>query len=165
MQSLQRRIIFSKNQKRMLAFFQTEEEILAHASCQGTLTQKTIWQFYLLPLLSHFYCLLKKYNHCFASDFSQLRVTNLVQLKINFKRCQSIFYRPYRKETFMYDLLKTHIIWESYFSFTSPVVVVKKKNGDYRFCVDYRTLNSNILNGRYLLPYMKGKIFHSLNMA
>jgi hypothetical protein len=39
------------------------------------------------------------------------------------------------------DLLDAGIVRESTSSFASPVVLVRKENGDYRLCVDYRALN------------------------
>ncbi|KAI0991397.1 hypothetical protein K3495_g16790, partial [Podosphaera aphanis] len=36
--------------------------------------------------------------------------------------------------------------------FNSPVLFVKKKNGDLRFCVDYRKLNAHTRKDRYPLP-------------
>ena len=35
---------------------------------------------------------------------------------------------------------------------SSPVLLLKKKNGDFRFCVDYRRVNKNIKRDMFLLP-------------
>lgn len=45
-----------------------------------------------------------------------------------------------------------HIIRESESPFASPIVVVKKKNGDIRLCVDYRKLNRQTIKDAYALP-------------
>mgnify|MGYP000081323950 FL=1 len=45
---------------------------------------------------------------------------------------------------------------------SSPVVLVRKKNGKLRICVDYRTLNNKTVKGAYALSRIE-EIFDSLN--
>jgi hypothetical protein len=54
----------------------------------------------------------------------------------------------------------------------SPILLVKKKNGSLRLCVDYRALNYASVNNRYPLPLIcvilervgKAKIFTKLDL-
>lgn len=52
------------------------------------------------------------------------------------------------------DFLKMGIIRPSKSPWASPILLRKKKNGSYRFCVDYRKLNMKIVKDRYPLPLM-----------
>jgi hypothetical protein len=49
-------------------------------------------------------------------------------------------------------MLDNKVIRESSSPWTSPVVLVNKKNGKKRFCVDYRKLNSVTKKDQYPLP-------------
>ncbi|KAL1266423.1 hypothetical protein QQF64_002098 [Cirrhinus molitorella] len=53
------------------------------------------------------------------------------------------------------DLLASGVIRESESSFSSPIVVVKKKNGDVRLCIDYRKLNLQTMKDAYALPNLE----------
>lgn len=53
------------------------------------------------------------------------------------------------------SLLQAKIIRESQSPFASPIVVVKKKNGDVRLCVDYRKLNMQTVKDAYALPNLE----------
>lgn len=52
-------------------------------------------------------------------------------------------------------LLDAGVIRESESPFSSPIVVVKKKNGDIRLCVDYRKLNLQTIKDAYALPSLE----------
>lgn len=71
--------------------------------------------------------------------------------------------RPYRYpylmkeeiEKQMADMLKVGIIRPSKSPYSSPVILVKKKNGSWHFCVDYKALNKANVPDKYLIPMIE----------
>ena len=49
-------------------------------------------------------------------------------------------------------MLARNVIEPSYSPYASPVVLVMKKGGDWRFCIDYRRLNKITVKDAYPLP-------------
>ncbi|KAJ8028616.1 hypothetical protein HOLleu_30909 [Holothuria leucospilota] len=50
------------------------------------------------------------------------------------------------------DMLDSGAIRESHSPYASPIVVVKKKDGSIRLCIDYRRLNNDTIKDAYALP-------------
>ena len=87
--------------------------------------------------------------------------------------------QPYRTGPFKWQIisdqinkmLKMNVIEPSHSARASPVVIVPKKNGKARFCVDYRRLNNVTKKDAYPLPRMEdcldslgdAKVFTSLD--
>lgn len=53
------------------------------------------------------------------------------------------------------ELLEAGVIRESSSPFASPIVVVRKKNGQVRLCIDYRKLNLQTIKDAYPLPNLE----------
>lgn len=62
------------------------------------------------------------------------------------------------------ELLDAGIIRESESSFASLMVLVRKKNGSIRLCIDYRKLNERTIRDAYALPNIE-EIFTALSGA
>jgi len=56
------------------------------------------------------------------------------------------------------DWLEKDIIEESHSDFASPVVLVEKKDGTKRLCIDYRRVNEKIIKDRFPLPNIEDQL-------
>jgi hypothetical protein len=104
--------------------------------------------------------LLSKYLRCFPSADGELGFTNMAEHFIDTGDAQPISCVPYRVSAMerkiiiekVADMLKQGIIRPSFSPWAAPVVLVKKKSGDFRFCIDFRRLNAVTKRDVYPLP-------------
>ena len=106
------------------------------------------------------YHLLLAYADIFADGSDELGRTKCVKHVINTGNHPPIR-QPYRRipasrreqaHQLIQDMLQKDVIQPSSSSWASPVVLVQKKDGSYRFCVDYRKLNRITRKDAYPLP-------------
>lgn len=125
----------------------TESDVITDGTLDGTA---------LASLIS----LLNKYRTCFAFGLQELGKTDLVEMEIKLKDDEPVVYRPYRLafserekvRVMIKELLDCGIIRPSTSSYASPIVLVKKKTGDVRLCVDFRALNRKTVKENFPLP-------------
>lgn len=104
--------------------------------------------------------LLEKYVSVFAMDDGDLGCTNLISHEIPLLDDTPVRQRFRRIPPSEYEVVKAHInqllenrvIRESCSPYASPIVLVKKKDGSLRMCVDYRRLNSKTRKDAFPLP-------------
>ena len=104
--------------------------------------------------------LLCKHSAVFSTGPNDFGRTNLVTHRIRTGDASPVRQRAYRTSPKIkseirsqVDTLLDHdVIEESHSPWSSPVVMVKKKDGSYRFCVDYRKLNKLTVKDSHPLP-------------
>ena len=106
------------------------------------------------------FSLLMEYADVFAISDDQLGRTNVLQHEIHTEDVSPICQRfrrmsPQKREEMqklLSDMLAKNIISPSKSPWASPVVLVKKKDGTSRFCVDYRQVNAVTRKDAFPLP-------------
>ena len=104
--------------------------------------------------------LLEDYADIFAARDEDCRWTGLVQHAIDTSSARPIRLRPHRlalakrqaAEDKVREMAAAGVIEPSSSPWAAPAVLVKKKDGSWRFCVDYRRLNEVTQKDSYPLP-------------
>jgi len=110
--------------------------------------------------------LLENYSKYFINGIPLSRVSSgKMKIKLNDPR-KIVQRRPYRLSPSerelvrnkIRELLECKVIKPSCSPFASPIMLVNKKDGSHRLCVDYRELNGNTVADRYPLPLISDQI-------
>lgn len=104
--------------------------------------------------------LLKSYHKLFDLNDLPLGTVSTAEHRIDTQGHSPIRTRPYRVsmkereiiEQQVTEMLQKEVIRKSSSPWSSPVVLVKKKDGSIRFCVDYRRLNKITTKDVYPIP-------------
>jgi hypothetical protein len=105
------------------------------------------------------YQLVDTFRDCFALRLEELGCTDMVQMDItdNDVPVRSLPYKCSAKDRqtiaeIVADLKRCGIVSETNSPYASPVLLVRKKNGDPRLVVDYRKLNQQTVHINYPMP-------------
>ena len=102
--------------------------------------------------------LLSKYDHMWNGKLGKISVTeHRIKLKDD---AQPVHLQPYRagpkarefEQTEVRRMMEDGVIEHAQSEWASPVVIVAKKDGSLRFCIDYRKLNDLTVKDSYPLP-------------
>ena len=124
--------------------------------------------------------LVLKNQDLFASKDSELGHTDTIKMQIDIGNNVPIKMKPYRTpiknreviDKAINEMLDADVIKRSRSPWSFPVVIVDKKDGSKRFCVDFRKLNQITKKNSYPLPLIddilallgKAKFFTSLDL-
>ena len=125
--------------------------------------------------------LVKEYSDVFAWTDDDMGFTDVVKHEITVTTDAPVA-QPYRRippsvlgevKQHLQDLLARGIIQPSASPYASPIVLVRKKSGELRMCVDYRKLNSITRRDQFPLPRIEecldalggAQLFTSLDLA
>jgi isoprenylcysteine carboxyl methyltransferase (ICMT) family protein YpbQ len=137
----------------------SQEMVVAHIwFCAITVPTATTTDNSVVPASLQF--VLNQFAQVFESQFTlplPRTIDHAISLKPNAK---VVNLRPYRYSYFrklelnkiIEELLKTEVIQASTSPYVSSALLVKKKDGSWRLCVDYRQLNSLTIKNKYFIP-------------
>lgn len=127
-----------------------------------------------------FYNLMKEYSYLFLVEGDTLPPCSIEKFSIITDSVTPIVSHPYRTPFSLRDelrnildgFLEQGIIEECNSPWNSPCLLVKKKSGAYRLCIDFRKLNASTIQINYPLPNLedslsyldKSRIFSSCDL-
>ena len=112
------------------------------------------------------YKLIEDYQHLFAMNIKELGKTSLVKHEIKLdntipfkERYRKIPYHQYEEvRKHLKEMLEIGAIRKSVSPWASPIVLVKKKDGSIRFCIDLRKLNNRTIKDAQSLPRIEDSL-------
>lgn len=174
-----RELSITKNGSQLITFsdnsvIQKHQQIGAKKLCQllkkGTVTEVIVLQPNTKALQEHHNdvppkvtALMTEYQDIFQepSDLPPVRpIDHTIPLIQEEKVVTQRAYRlPHHQknamEALINQLLASQMIQPSVSPYSTPVILVKKKDGTWRLCVDYKKLNSNTIKNKYHIPIIE----------
>jgi hypothetical protein len=104
--------------------------------------------------------LLRRFNGVFATPVGLLPIRPCsYQIRL-LPGTALVVVRPYcyahlQEELQCTDMLHQGVIRLSSSAFSAPMLLVKKQDGSWRFCVDYRALNSKTVKDKFPIPVIE----------
>ena len=116
--------------------------------------------------------LVTEYRDVFALNDDELGCTDVTEHHIETGDSDPIKIPPHRispaklpiVQQEVEDMLKRGVIQHSNIPYSAPIVLAKKKDGSWRFCVDYRRLNEITVKDAFPIPKIE-QTFDALNGA
>lgn len=110
--------------------------------------------------------LLNRFRACFAFSLAELGKTTAGEMTIKLNDDVPVVYRPYRlaikeKEIvreMVDEMMQNDIVRPSTSAYASPIVLVRKKTGEFRLCIDYRALNKRTVKENYPMPLIDDQL-------
>jgi len=112
---------------------------------------------------SNLAALLRRHSDAFATGPMDLGYCSVLEHDIDTGDAEPIRQPPRRpplsarqaEEDILNEMLQTGVIEPSNSPWSSPVCMVRKKDGSYRYCVDYRRMNSVTIKDAFHVPDVK----------
>ena len=132
-----------------------EKEKLVFSKIDLTCAQG--WDSVLIEEARQLFC---EYTHIFALESLDMGHTSMVKHKIRLDNYTPFKERYHRIPPHLFDEVKNHLkemievgaIHKSNSPWASAVVLVRKKDGSLRFCIDLHKLNARTIKDAYSLP-------------
>lgn len=107
--------------------------------------------------------MISKYEEIFSAPEGlppHRKIDHKIQLRegknpINVRPYRYSYHQKNEIEKLVSDMLFSGIIQPSTSPYSSPVLLVKKKDGSWRFCVDYRALNNVTILDKFPIPMIE----------
>ncbi|KAK3745520.1 hypothetical protein QZH41_009917, partial [Actinostola sp. cb2023] len=87
---------------------------------------------------------------CTSAVKHRIKLNDNIPFKQRHRRIPPAQYEEVRQH--LKDMLECGVIRESHSPWSSPVVLVRKRDGSLRFCIDFRKLNARTVKDAYSLP-------------
>lgn len=106
--------------------------------------------------------LVREYGHIFSTKTGPMGRTHVAEHEINTEAARPVRQNPYRNSPYerkivedqVTEMLAKGVIRASASAWSSPVVLVRKRDGSWRFCVDFRKVNAVTKKDVHPLPRM-----------